>query len=237
MILSDDRVDLRPWTHDDAGFLAAASADPATRRYNGQHDRQGTPAPPLSTMQARSAIEQFAFRWREFAATGIPTGVAFAISDARSGELVGCCGVDDWTKEDVAQVGYWIAAGARRRGYASRAAVLLTRWLFELGAARVFMTIVAGNEGSVAVASRAGFVYEGTMRSHAVWEGARCDVLWFAALRDEWLMRRAAGHVAARPRARRQAEDTGASMSKGRAPDRRTHEAPAHQLPSTKEEE
>lgn len=29
---------------------------------------------------------------------------------------------------------------------------------------------------------RAGFVYEGTMRSHGVWAGERCDVLWFAAL-------------------------------------------------------
>jgi Acetyltransferase (GNAT) domain len=81
--------------------------------------------------------------------------------DTRSGELAGCCGVDDWSKADVAQVGYWIATNARGRGYATRAAVLLTRWLFELGAARVFLTIVAGNEGSIAVARRAGFVFEG----------------------------------------------------------------------------
>ncbi len=188
--LSDDRVALRPWSRDDARFMAVASADPAIRRYNGDHDRRGHPTPPLSTTQAESVIEQFALTWRAFTATGIPSGVAFAITDAKSGELVGCCGVDDWTKEGVAQFGYWIAAGARRRGYASRATILLTRWLFELGAARVFMTIVAGNEGSVSVAHRAGFVYEGTMRSHAVWQGQRCDVMWFAALPDEWPMRR-----------------------------------------------
>src|SRR3954454_10816327 len=170
--------------------MAAASADPAIRRYNGDHDRQGRPSPPLSTTQAEAVIEQFALAWRSFTATGTPSGVAFAITDAKSGELVGCCGVDDWTKEDVAQLGYWIAPGARRRGYAGRATILLTRWLFELGAARVFMTIVAGNEGSVSVAHRAGFVHEGTMRSHAVWQGRRCDVMWFAALRDEWPMRR-----------------------------------------------
>ena len=167
-----------------------ASADPAIRRYNGSHDRRGDPSPPLSTTQAASVVEQFALAWRAFAASGIPSGVAFAITDARSGELVGCCGVDDWTKEDVAQFGYWIAAGARGRGYAGRATILLTRWLFELGAARVFMTIVAGNERSLSVARRAGFVYEGTMRSHAVWQGQRYDVMWFAALPDEWPMRR-----------------------------------------------
>jgi RimJ/RimL family protein N-acetyltransferase len=86
----------------------------------------------------------------------------------------------------VAQLGYWIAAGARGRLYATRAVILLTRWLFELGAARVFLTIVAGNEASVAVARRAGFVHEGTMRAHSVWQGERYDVMWFAALPLEW---------------------------------------------------
>lgn len=187
--LSDDVVTLRPWSRDDAGFMAEASADPAIRRYNGGHDRQGRPNPPLSATDAEAVIDQFALNWRAFAATGIPTGVAFVILDAKSGELAGCCGVDDWTKEDVAQFGYWIAPDARGRGYATRAAILLTRWLFGLGAARVFLTIVAGNEGSVAVARRAGFVYEGTMRSHGVWQGQRCDVMWFAALPLEWAMR------------------------------------------------
>ena len=32
--LSDDVVTLRPWSRDDAGFIADASADPAIRRYS-----------------------------------------------------------------------------------------------------------------------------------------------------------------------------------------------------------
>ena len=189
MMLSDDVVTLRPWSRDDAGFMAEACADPAIRRYYGILDRLGHPAPPLSIMDAEAVIDEFALNWRAFATTGTPSGVAFAITDARSGDLLGCCGVDDWSKADVAQFGYWIAASARGRGYATRAAILLTRWLFELGAARVFLTIVAGNEESAAVARRAGFVYEGTMRSHGVWQGQRCDVMWFAALPLEWTMR------------------------------------------------
>ena len=187
--LSDDVVTLRPWSRDDAGFMAEACADPAIRRYNGVLDRLGHPAPPLSIMGAEAVIEEFASNWRAFATTGTPSGVAFAVIDATSGDLVGCCGVDDWSKADVAQFGYWIAAGARGRGHATRAVNLLTRWLFELGAARVFLTIVAENEESVAVARRAGFVYEGTMCSHGVWEGRRCDVMWFAAVPLEWTPR------------------------------------------------
>ena len=186
MNLSDGPVTLRPWTRDDATFLAEAGADPEIRRYNGEHDRQGRPAAPPSLADAEDVIDQFTDNWSAFEQQGTPSGVAFAITDAESGELAGCCGVDDWTDEDVAQIGYWIAAPARRRGYATRAAILLTRWLFELGAARVFMTVVAGNEGSAAVAQRAGFVYEGKMRAHSVWQGQRYDVLWFAALPQEW---------------------------------------------------
>jgi RimJ/RimL family protein N-acetyltransferase len=184
--VSDGLIALRPWCRDDARFLADASADPQIRRYNGVHDRLGQPAPPLTMLEAEAAIDQFELSWRALAETGSPSGVAFAITDARSHELVGCCGVDDWTQEDVAQFGYWIAADARGRGYATRAVILLTRWLFELGAARVFVTIVAGNEASVAVVRRAGLLYEGTMRAHSVWQGERCDVMWFAALPHEW---------------------------------------------------
>lgn len=191
--LSDHVVTLRPWSRADARFFAEASADPEIRRYNGAHDRHGRPPPPLSEADAEAVIDEFALNWRTFRTTGTPTGVAFAITEADSGELVGCCGVDDWTGEDVAQFGYWIAPQARGRGYATRAAILLTRWLFDLGAARVFVTIVAGNGGSVAVARRSGFGYEGTLRSYGVWQGERCDVMVFAALPDEWTMRPAAG--------------------------------------------
>ena len=183
--LSDDVVTLRPWSRADAGFMAQACADPAIRRYNGVLDRRGRPAPPLSIIDAEAVIDEFALKWRAFATTETPSGVAFAITDARSGDLIGCCGVDDWSKTDVAQFGYWIAASARGRGYATRAVMLLKRWLFELGAARVVLTIVAENEESVAVARRAGFVYEGTMRSHGVWQGRRCEVMLFAALPGE----------------------------------------------------
>ena len=186
VVLSDGEIVLRPWKREDAQFLADASADPAIRQYNGNHDRHGQPDPVPSTAQAQATIADFDHALVSFATSGIPKGVAFVIEDVESGQPVGCCGVDDWTGEDVAQIGYWLVPGGRGRGYATRAVVLLTAWLFGLGAARVFLTVVAGNEESAAVALRAGFVHEGTMRSHAVWQGQRQDVMWFAALPSEW---------------------------------------------------
>jgi hypothetical protein len=88
--LSDDVVTLRPWSRDDAGFMAEACADPAIRRYNGVLDQLGPPTPPLSIVDAEAAIDEFALNWRAFATTETPSGIAFAITDAKSGGLVGC---------------------------------------------------------------------------------------------------------------------------------------------------
>ena len=176
--LSDDVVVLRAWSSTDASFLAEASRDPAIERYNG-------PA-PASVADAIAVIESIEQRWARFDAEGDPTGAAFAIVDAASGEPVGMCGVDHWSSAGVAQFGYWLGAGARGRGLATRAVTLMTGWLFELGAARVFLTIESENAASAAVARRAGFTYEGTLRALGVWQGQRKDVDMFAVLRDEW---------------------------------------------------
>ena len=75
-----------------------------------------------------------------------------------------------------------MAASARGRGLATRAVTLMTTWLLELGAARVFLTIQSENAASAAVARRAGFTLEGTLRDHVVWHGQRKDVDIFAVL-------------------------------------------------------
>lgn len=185
--LSDDTINLRPWCIDDASFLAEANTDPAIRQYNSTLDRFGYPPPPMTPADAEAIIREFTSSWEAYERTGTPgAGLAFATVDATTGELLGCCGLDDWSNDDVVQFGYWIAPHARGRGFAVRAATLLTRWLFDLGAARVVLTIVEGNDASMRVAQRAGFVYEGTLRSHGVWQGQRCDVIVYAALRGLW---------------------------------------------------
>lgn len=176
--LLDDVVELRPWSPPDASFMARASRDPVIERYNG-------PA-PASVADAVAAIERIQQSWRTFEVQGDPTGAAFVIVDAALDEPVGMCGIDHWSSTDVAQFGYWLAAGARGRGRATRAVTLMTAWLFEFGAARVFLTIQSENAASAAVARRAGFSFEGTLRADGVWQGQRKDVDVFAVLSDEW---------------------------------------------------
>lgn len=178
VMFSDDAVVLRPWSSSDAIFMVEASRDPAIERYNGPS--------PASVADAITVIERIEQSWRTFEVEGDPTGAAFAIVDAALGEPVGMCGVDHWSSTDVAQFGYWLAPGARGRGLATRAVTLMTSWLFELGAARVFLTIQSDNVASAAVALRAGFTCEGTLRAYDVWKGQRKDVDVFAVLPDEW---------------------------------------------------
>ena len=178
MEVTDDVVSLRPWRTADASFLLEASDDPAIGRYNGP--------PPETLADAVSVIERIEAAWRSLELGGDRSGIAFAIVDAGSGEPVGMCGVDEWSSTDVVQFGYWLAAGARGRGLATRAVRLMTGWLFDAGAARVFPTIQSGNAPSGAVARRAGFRHEGTLRSPGVRHGERHDVEVFAVVRDEW---------------------------------------------------
>ena len=111
--LSDGVAMLRPWSKSDAGFLrthAPTQRSGGTTRFRLRRGRS----------DAAALIDEFELAWRTFASSGTPSGVAFAIADAASADLVGRCGIDEWSKADVAQFGYWIAATARGRGFATR---------------------------------------------------------------------------------------------------------------------
>ena len=108
-----------------------------------------------------------------------PSG-SLVITDAETGVPLGQCGIDGWSPDDAAQVGYWLTPKARGRGIATRAVVGLTNWLLDLGARRVFLTVVEDNLASIRVARRADFQSEGTTGEQSVWRGRRHKILLFA---------------------------------------------------------
>ncbi len=64
-----------------------------------------------------------------------------------------------------AEIGYWIAPWARRRGHGTRSVVAASRFAFaQLGLHRVYLYHAVENPGSCRVARAAGFVQEGTLR-------------------------------------------------------------------------
>jgi RimJ/RimL family protein N-acetyltransferase len=111
-----------------------------------------------------------------------------AVVDARDeDEVLGSVGLVriDWDAEQ-AEVGYWTAPQARRRGVAVRAVRLLSTWSFaELGLTRLQLMPYAGNDASIRVAKRAGYTREGVLRAYSRSKRGLVDVVMFSLLRSD----------------------------------------------------
>ncbi len=130
---------------------------------------------------------------REFVERHVPQGarsgtdVALGVYHATSGALVGMIGLHGITAPDskygaMAEVGYWTAPEARGRGYTVEAVRAICRWGFaQLGLQRIEWVAYDGNEGSRAVAVKAGFTIEGKLRSRFLQRGVRQDG-WIGSL-------------------------------------------------------
>lgn len=175
--LSDGVVTLRPWTNDDVRDVAAACRDPEIARW-----LDDVPA-PYTRADARAYVAATRRGWREGSLW------AFAVTDAQSGDVLGSCGVS-WQDQPqaVAEIGYWVRAEGRRRGVATRAVRLLSRWVFEAcGVQRLQLRADVLNAPSQLVAERAGFTREGVLRSarYSRRQGRRVDFVMFSLLPDE----------------------------------------------------
>jgi RimJ/RimL family protein N-acetyltransferase len=84
------------------------------------------------------------------------------------------------------ELGYVVAPSARGRGVASAALLELTRWAFEeQDVVRAFLRIHVANDGSRAVARRAGYRYEGTLRGTWLKGDLRADTEMWSRLRTD----------------------------------------------------
>jgi ribosomal-protein-alanine N-acetyltransferase len=144
---------LRPWQPADAPLVAAAYDDPGIRQWH---------ARSLNLGEALEWISSWPVRWRE----ETNAGWAIAAGDTLLGQLSlrvikladGC-----------AQISYWVLPEARGHRIAPRALTVLTAWAFDvLGLHRLEVHHSTLNAASCRVAERAGYPYEGTLRSQAL---------------------------------------------------------------------
>jgi RimJ/RimL family protein N-acetyltransferase len=161
--LADGVVSLRPLAVTDIASVEAALLDPEICRW---FDNRG--------VTAREVVERAVARWQA------EDAAEFAVLDA--GECVGSL----WLTLGVdgrATVGYWLLQGARGKGLAAHALVLVSRWGFdELGVKRIGLLADPRNVASARVAARAGFQREGVLRCWADVNGERVDHVSFSLL-------------------------------------------------------
>jgi len=123
-----------------------------------------------------------ALAYARFAERQAGAALAFDFSIRSNGRIAGAIGVHhlDWT-DSVAHLGYWLAPGARGRGLATRAVASIERYAFErLGIHRLEIRCVIENVRSRAVAERAGYRLEGTLREAYALHGRFADLALYA---------------------------------------------------------
>ncbi|CAL9519447.1 GNAT family N-acetyltransferase [Streptomyces sp. enrichment culture] len=150
--LTTDRLVLRTVGPEDTDAVYAACQDPEIQRWT-------TIPSPYLPEHARGFTEQMA-------PEGWANGSMFTFGVfLPSGELTGMLSIT-MRSLGVGEIGFWGAKEHRGRGHITEAAVAACRWAFtRLSVDRVEWRAEVGNRASRAVAERAGFVVEGTLRS------------------------------------------------------------------------
>ena len=171
--LTDGDILLRPWDRRDVPAITAACQDPEIPRW--------TVVPPTYTERhARDFVR----------ATGadVKAGreLALAVVDPDD-RVLGALGMSNFDWSDLkAEIGYWMAPEARRRGIGARGARLLAEWgLRTLQLDRIELLAHPENEASQRLAERAGFTREGTLRKYRRRHGVREDLVMFSLLRED----------------------------------------------------
>lgn len=172
--LSDGEVRLRLMAEADVPRVVEALQDPEIPRW---------------TVVPSPYGEQDAVQWLRASVAGLTGGTDLTalVVDARDDALLGAVALHAISPEHGrCSAGYWLAAGARGRGVATRALGLLCRYAFgALGVHRVELWIDPDNAPSLGVAERAGFVREGLLRSFRVIAGEPRDMLMYSLLRGD----------------------------------------------------
>lgn len=171
VLLETERLLLRPLEEGDAEDVLAASRDPEILRWM-----------PWASAQTR----QTAVDWCTTHAHQDPSrAINFAI--VAGDRFAGSIGVGrtDWT-DGRAEIGYWIAPWARRKGYAVEATRGVSAYAFEKGMHRMELLIAVGNTASQGVAAKAGFTRECVLREAMLISTGHVDAVLFSLLVSEF---------------------------------------------------
>lgn len=166
--------EIRKWELSDAADLAAALSNKKIL----DNLRDGLPYPYtqrdgedyISAMLSADENEVFAF------AITVDGKAVGSIGAFRQGNI----------HRQTAELGYYIAEEYWGRGLMTEAVKQLCRYVFEKSdIIRIFAEPFAHNAASCRVLEKAGFRYEGTLRSNAVKNGRVVDMKMYSLLKEE----------------------------------------------------
>lgn len=175
--LVTERLSLRELRVDDAGAVADGAGDKRVARYLIQ-----VPSPYPVALARRWVTARIAW-WEE------GRGVTLAITRrTQTRTLLGTVSLRRFARDRRAELGYWLAHTAWDFGFATEACRAIIDFGFrDLGLARVYAQVLAGNGASEHVLEKLGMTREGAKRQHIKKGKKLLDVALYGLLRDEWL--------------------------------------------------
>ncbi|MCX4691859.1 GNAT family N-acetyltransferase [Streptomyces sp. NBC_01408] len=143
---------LRAWEPSDAPALIASGLDPDIQHWN----RTGR----FTEERAEERIARYRGHWADGKAA------IWAVAPASGGPAVGLIGLADLDlRGGSGEILYWLLPAGRGAGLMTAATARVSRWAFEdLGLHRLRIEHSVANPASCAIATKAGFPLEGTMR-------------------------------------------------------------------------
>ena len=176
--LTDGTIVLRPFQPKDAAQVYEAVHESLTELkpwMSWAYDA-------YSQQEAENFIRITRARWEE------KSLFAFAIADARTGDILGGCSLSH--KHPVyhyCNLGYWVRTSRQGAGMAGRAAKLAARYGFEHGGIiRAEIVMAAGNEKSRRVAEKINAHYEGILLNRMVVGRAIYDAYMYSLIPQDF---------------------------------------------------
>jgi RimJ/RimL family protein N-acetyltransferase len=181
--VTDGVVTLRPFQIEDATQLYEAVCESLTELkpwMSWAHEA-------YSQQEVRDFISITQARWEE------RNLFAFAITDAKTGEILGGCSLSHiHAVYHMCNVGYWVRTSRHGKGIAGRAALLAARYDFEHGGIiRAEVVVAVDNQKSIRVAEKIGAHYEGILLNRMVVGKSVYDAKMFSIIPQDfgWIPR------------------------------------------------
>lgn len=175
-VLTSERLQLSEITRDDTEAILNLFGNEDVTRYNDVETL-------TELREAGELIEFVQDRYNNH--IGMRWGIRLAESPD---ELIGTCGYNWWTRHNrCAEIGYDLHPDYWNKGIMTEALHQLVRFGFQqMNLNRIEADVTPGNEGSVRVLEKIGFVEEGLLRQRGYWKGEFHDLRFFALLREDY---------------------------------------------------
>lgn len=175
--LDTPRLHLRPVMEHDIDAINAACSKPQVTAYT-----------LFATHASREESSQFVhgYAFTNYS-RGIPDPLAITRKEQPE-QLIGCTGARWNTQSNrCMELGYWLDDAHWGQGYATEAVRGLVAYLFEaFQPVRIQAHAMRENQASCRVLERAGFTYEGTLRSAIYRQERFHDICMYSLLASDW---------------------------------------------------